>query len=1035
MAISLKKSPKTEEPTPPQAPTPAAEAPPEASAAPAQPAQPAPTPPPAPAPMRQSAEESAAPVGPAEAEAEGVEGEDEEKKKTLSPKAQKALGVLKKISGPLGKFYASSPKRFFALLGGAAAATALAVTAVVFWEKYQYTRVMSNYEDGKFVQAAEGFNDYLLINPNDTGIMRMLAVTHFNAGQHDLAVRVLNRLQTNYTEFENHPEIWYRKALSELPRPGFGEASANLDHALEADGNYIPALYFRTAMAAGEGGHEEAKLAFERVIGLMNETPLSRLEALVLAREVDYINNHIFNRPAMALSSTPDLPTMELTAPVPLGARTGLQVDAAGFDNRYYVPLPLPPESVSEPLPEAGMEQLIAVNLARQAIIGEGDLPTAREYVNRLAATPENKRFGGYLSGYLAALTGEYPLAISIYAGFGGAELHPLIMQGNAQWAQSMGAPPDEETIGLFRKALDLDASNSLALNNLGFFELYLGNEDEALTFLLRSFESHPGEKSGLNLALIEIERGNAQEARTKLYSLVESVGEDNLVLTRALVIAELALGLDKSAADGLKRWKELEPDSPTPYLIAAEIHRRSGQQLLRLHELEEGLKLFPRRHEFSANLALAHLGMSDPKAAQSALQKTPDSARDNFLVMAARAMLTGRENPEEAAKLFARAQAETPLAETFRLAEMRARFLIENDRPQQAQQAISEALEKVGGDSVPPFLRALELRIAAATDKDAGDQIAAEAEEMIAKSEAGFHGDRIVDLARALMEIGNTGDGVAHLEALLEQAPHARAAQAAYEGYVKLGRSDDAAALKRRLEHLAGTAEVEERTDIIKNAETFIIGSPSDFLKQINAALAANDAVKAVALYSQVIETGKPKLKNSSKTHLNRGSLYFVLKKYAEAADDFAKAEQLGQLEAKEEALRSYQHAFALQRMARHKDAIVELEKALAFDEKNLQYRSLYGHLLRRAERLDEAEAVLKALLRESPLQESAYFELADMQRRERNNNNAAIRTLQDLVEVAPRNKRAHRILADLFVSNGQPEKADQHREILRTL
>ena len=1033
MAISLKKNPKTEEPTPPQVPAPAAETHPEAPAAPAQTA-----PAPAPAPMRQSVEESAAPVESADAAESAVEeeeGEEGEKKKNLSPTAQKTLGVLKKITGPLGKFYASSPKRFFALLSGAAVVAALAVTAVVFWEKYQYTRMMSNYEDGKFVQAAEGFNDYLLVNPNDTDIMRMLAVTHFNAGQHDLAVRVLNRLQTNYTEFENHPEVWYRKALSELPRPAFGEAAANLDHALEADGNYIPALYFRTAMAAGEGGHEEAKLAFERVIGLMNETPHSRLEALILAREVDYINNHIFNRPAMALSSTPDLPTMELAAPVPLGARTGLQVDAAGFDNRYYVPLPLPPEAVSEPLPEAGMEQLIAVNLARQAIIGEGDLPTAREYVDRLAATPENRRFGGYLSGYLAALTGEYPLAISIYAGFGGAELHPLIMQGNAQWAHSMGAPPDEETIGLYRKALDLDASNPLALNNLGFFELYLGNEDEALRLLLRSFENHPGEKAGLNLALIEIERGNAQEARTKLYSLVESVGEDNLVLTRALVIAELALGLDKSAADGLKRWKELEPDSPTPYLIAAEIHRRSGQQLLRLHELEEGLKLFPRRHEFSANLALTHLGMSDVKSAQSALRKTPDSARDNFLVMAARAMLTGRENPEEAAKLFARAQVETPLAETFRLAEMRARFLIEHDRPQQAQQAISEALEKVGGDSVPPFLRALELRIAAATDKGAADQIAAEAEEMIAKSETGFHGDRIVDLARALMEVGNTGDGVAHLEALLEQSPHARAAQAAYEGYVKLGRDDDAAALKRRLEHLAGTAEVSERTDIIKDAQTFIIGSPSDFLKQINAALASNDAEKAVALYSQVIETGKPKLRNPSKTHLNRGSLYFVLKKYAEAADDFGKAEQLGGLDAKEEALRSYQHAFALQRLARHKDAIAELEKALAHDEKNLQYRSLYGHLLRRAERLDEAESVLKSLLRESPLQESAYFELADMQRRERNDNNAAIRTLQDLVEVVPRNKRAHRILADLFVSNGQPEKADQHREILKTL
>ena len=967
--------------------------------------------------------------------AEGENGEEGESKRKLSPGMQKFLGILKKIAGPLGRLYTSNPKRFFAVFSGFAAVIALAVTAVVFWEKYQYTRMMANYVDGKFTQAADGFSGYLLVNPNDTDIMRMLAVTHFNAGQHDLSARMLNRLQTNYTEFENHPEIWYRKALSEMPRPGFGEAAANLDHALEADGNHIPSLYFRTAMTAGEGGHEEAKLAFERIVGLMDETPLSDLEALILAREVDYINNYIFNRPAMALTSTPDLPTMELTAPVPLGARTGLRVDAAGFDNRYYVPLPLPPEATEKPLPKAGMEQLIAVNLARQAIIGEGDLPTARGYVNHLASTPENRRFGGYLSGYLAALTGEYPLAVSLYASFGESELHPLIMQGNARWATAEGAPPDDQTLGLFQKALDLDAANPLALNNMGFFKLYLGEDDDALTYLLRSFESHPGEKAGLNLALIEIERGNAQEARTKLYSLVESVGEDNLVLTRALVIAELALGLDKSAADGLKRWKELEPDSPTPYLIAAEIHRRSGQQLLRLHEMEEGLKLFPQRHEFSANLALAHLALGDVKAAKAALAKVPDSEQDNFLVLAARALLIGGDNPEEAANLFARAQAETPLADTFRIAEMRARFLVENDRPQQALQAINDSLETVGGDSVPPFLHALELRVAAATEPDFVDQIAAEAEEMLAKSKTALHGDRIVDLAYALMKVGNTADAVAHLEKLLREAPHARAQQAAYEAYVTLGRDEDAEALKRRLEHIGGTAEAPERTDVIKDAETFVIGGQSDFLKQINAALAANDAAKAVALYSQVIETGKPKLRNPSKTHLNRGSLYFVLKKYAEAADDFAKAEQLGKLDAKEEALRSYQHAFALQRLARHKDAIVELEKALGHDAQNLQYRSLYGHLLRRAERLDEAEKTLTSLLRESPLQESAYFELADLKRRERNDNNAAIRILQDLVEVAPRNKRAHRILADLFVSNGQPEKADQHREILKTL
>ena len=1015
MAISLKKNPKSEDPAPASAPAPSAPA---ASAV---------------APAVASAP-VAAPAPAEDAEEHAETGGEEQEKSKLSANLDKVAGPLGKAFRPVAKFYASSPKRFFAAVGCLTAVLAVTIGVLLFWEKYQYSRMMSFYVSGNFAKAADGFSNYLQVNPNDTHVMRMLAVTHFNAGNHDLSARTLNRLQTNFTEFENHPEIWYRKALLELSRPGFGDASTNLDHALEADGNHVPSLYMRAALVAGEGGHEEAKLAFERIVGLMKKESHAGLEALILAREVDFINNLTFDRPAMALSSTPPLRSLKLTAPVPLAARTGLQVDAAGFDNRYYVPLPLPPASSSGALPLAGMEQLIAVNLSRQALQGEGSLPAARAYVNELAKTPENKRFGGYLSAYLAALTEEYKLAAAIYQEYDDQELHPLIMRANALWAESGGAPPGEDLMALYEKALDLDATSALALNNLGFFHLYLGNEEKALDLLTRAFDSYPGEKTGLNLALIEIERGNAQEARNKLYSLLENVGEDNLVLTRALVIAELAMGLDQSAKEGLARWKKLESDSPAPYLIASEVHRRTGQQLLRLHELEEGIKLFPENHEFAANLVLTHLSLNDVKAARAALSKAPDAARDNFLVLAARALLTGQDNPEEAGKLFARAQAEAPLSDVFQVAEMRARFLIESGLPEEAQRGITSAVEKLGA-STPPSLRALELRILAATRAGSAGAVAAEGEGIIARTDPQLNSDRIVDVARALMALGKYQDAADSLDALLEKVPSVRGQQAAYDAYVKLGRDEDAAAVKRRLDHLAGGSVQQERQDLDRNASVFIIGSPSDFSRQINLALAENDLEKAVALYTQVIETGKPRLKSEAKTYLNRGLRYWDLKKYAEAAEDFAKAEQLEGLAPKETALRGYQHALALQRMGRHADAIEELVKALEFDAKNLQYRLLHGHLLRRADRLDEAEEVLDGLLRESPLQESAYFELAELKRRDRKDNDGAIRVLQSLLEVAPRNVRAHRKLADVYASNGQPEKAKQHHEILKTL
>ena len=92
-----------------------------------------------------------------------------------------------------------------------------------------------------------------------------------------------------------------------------------------------------------------------------------------------------------------------------------------------------------------------------------------------------------------------------------------------------------------------------------------LGRVDEARSAYLRAVELDPGAADPRNnLAGLERDRGNLEEAWRHQQAAVELAPDDSLLLLNAGLLA-IGLGHDERAEELLRRSAELDPDSPDP--------------------------------------------------------------------------------------------------------------------------------------------------------------------------------------------------------------------------------------------------------------------------------------------------------------------------------------------------------------------------------------------------------------------------------------------------------------------------------------
>ena len=358
MPISLKKSPPA--PTPPaqpaSAPAPAPAPTPAATPAPAATSVATPVPTPAspaaatPSPAG-SVSGTAAPGGTgtdglgsaeaaiaASAESEAMEPED------LGPPPGRFARAMDRVSD----FFHNHPNAVKVSLVGVVVLIAAAVGAGIFWENVRYERMIAAFSEGRYDDAEEAFVDHLADNPGDLEVAQMLAVARLQLNKPEDARKALAEMRGS-ADYRETADIAYLVALSYLGDPGEGAdgiLERSLQTALERDGSHIPSLYLRAALAAGNGIYGEARPALERAMSLLESDPPDPRYALALALDMRRVNDFAFNRPALLLSGSPPLPFERLAQAAPLSYRTGLEVGPVGFDNRYYVPLPLPPEAV-----------------------------------------------------------------------------------------------------------------------------------------------------------------------------------------------------------------------------------------------------------------------------------------------------------------------------------------------------------------------------------------------------------------------------------------------------------------------------------------------------------------------------------------------------------------------------------------------------------------------------------------------------------------------------------------------------------------
>jgi choline-sulfatase len=167
-----------------------------------------------------------------------------------------------------------------------------------------------------------------------------------------------------------------------------------------------------------------------------------------------------------------------------------------------------------------------------------------------------------------------------------------------------------------FMRALQLDASNGLAMKYLGDISFQAGHLDQARAEYRRALAAgfaHPD--VFVNLASIAERQGRSDEARAALSQAVKSMPADADAWNR-LGLLEARQNHLEAARDAFTRAIAAAPDRAEPYYNLAIIERRSGNGTAAAGHLRQAIERNPSYPEAHYELATGYLAAGDPERA-----------------------------------------------------------------------------------------------------------------------------------------------------------------------------------------------------------------------------------------------------------------------------------------------------------------------------------------------------------------------------------------------------------------------------------
>ena len=990
--IKIASSPEEEKPeTPAETPATTLTKPPEAAA---------PTPPPAAPPP--AAPPPAAPASPG-AKSGGPSS-------SVPEPDEKPPGVVEKITESAVPILQHHRKKIF--FGGGA--VVLLVGLIIGWYNFLYpAMLLKSGEDfmtiGKYEQVQRYITAYHETGKSSDDSKLLLARALLFAGDPDGAKKAIGD-----AELEN-PELRYIHALgnfSEDPQ----EAAVQLD-LIRFDDGVPPYVFAARGVLAMLGGNAAAAAAgFAKIRDIqtepddLTERHLRALFKILVTNLKSRIKSEV---------------ELTFTLPETQGKIKSSRVTSGteGFERNFGIPFDI--SELGYDMYQTSVQDFIR---GLELLADTQNTPDNTSEIIEARTDAFGSLLGQFVAAYYHVKERRFVEAADIYRNISTTNPGNSLAnqyEGTAFWLSQEGALPDQRVLDAYERAIEANPKNSVALNNLAFLNLNLGEIEKAKKLIdLAADIDNVNPHIVFNLLVIDIINGSTdfENALIQIESLVGKWPNSVAVLELASEISILSQ-ISSSAISYLEQIMELAPSVQHAIRIS-DLYRHSGQFRVAISELQKAHELFPHNSELTGLIALYYAKSGNYKTASDTMRKY-ELPTGGQLGLYIRAIATDDiEAGEEAFELA------LPSNKTDIAIEL-TRIHLRNKDASLAAKTLKRARDnaKVSNElDLDLSLEALQLRLE--SEEDDSFQLGEKVDDLAAKASRSENATALLDLVWTYYNIGIYQAGVDLLSIIRRQParlPLLR--KALLIGHEQLGNTDDVARIKG------------EVYDEIVEAESGLSFEKYEtrlsLLKAINTAVREQEYELALGLYQGLT---KGKFFNPQKAavdHQNRGALHLALHNFEIAVADFRKGLKLAVNDEQREAI----HYNYVQALVQAKDyAIAENEISQTLknanpDFKHLRtYERLFAGVLFFQEKYDRSRTIYLSLISKYPRDPSNYIGIANIEMR-REKFDAAIHILVDGLDIAPDNINIHRLIQNAYHRLGRINEAERHKKIIENI
>ena len=896
----------------------------------------------------------------------------------------------------------SRPKSIAIVVGGVILLLAVLVIAPNIPQQMRRSGAFQAMADGDYETAALELEIYVKERPNDAEAGLQYALAALHSGN-------LPAAQAAFDKYAGSPlaqqeENTLGRALAQLGKPD--AAFPLLNSLVSRNSGNAAAHLARGVLRASQGdlrrAREDLLQADDIIRGYVEENHFLPLTHKILLQT------------AAAREIT--APTPPPKSPAPVEGRIGFPLGAVGFASQYALPADY--EFLGESVPQSAIPALHYANM----LIDAGQYQEAETELSQAASLAPDLLLAENLKAFLFLRQGEFAKAAAKFSDVvarAPSSPRALLNLANAQWSENPDPVRWESAAAAYDGVL---AGNpgipeaSLALNNRGHIRTFGGNlkgaaEDfTAAIDMLKSDQSESAKKlsqrARFNLAIVNMAEGGRH---IEVLDALERLAEERFPsASRALVAAaQIAILPDRAMRydEAFAASGDLEP-----LLASALYYERRGLLLRALWTLDQLNPSPDIREILNFRRGRILVKLQNPEAANEQLNDIKDPRRAAVL----RAIIAAASgDADEALSLYRRGVSENPespvtYAEQAEYGESLGEWLA-------PQWPVPSDFQGFQADYYPR-LAALLSRTVVKNDPEEAVRLANLAVRV-------WPNDFLV-LRHAGIVLGETGDhqaGLALLERALEGYPADREILKSVQNFrSEIGDREGSLRAAETLFNMTNTNQ--ERETGFK-----MLDVAKDVVEGLQKALRKRDYERALEIYDLALA--------SAKTEDNRNALLFhraaVLRASGRLRAAILSLDEVlisGALSNLDRAAALAARGRNLITDGRNSEAEDDFREAAQLDPANANY------LRRAALASSDPAAGLEEAIRRFPLDEQAYWDLADNYRKA-GQFLKVIAVMRRMARVTPVHPDIYKLLGDIQTAAGYNRDAVVNQQIYDAL